>query len=530
MRNVLVIGGGTGATTAHILEQTASVTLTEASKRLGGHINSLYFEFIGNEQYNPDHYKELTFEEAQEAFKNSARRVIVAEGGAEFIGPPEAYPNVHKHFELLRVKLDEYAMSTHLHPYKNNSVSDNDIVLPPIYHATEENVARNPHLFKQVDRRQKSMRVDFASLVTDFPHLIELQVALLKLAHDINSGEKTALKTLEEFIEDFKKTSLIPDSEIDAFANEVLYPIVAASWGVSITEAKKYMAHYAMNYLSLGMDWYDAPQGLSSYIHAMQARWKNCDVRTNTAVVRVELAHSSTPEKPQYIAYLADGTVLSDKENNPILYDDIVVATPANVTKDILSGLRDLPDMNDLIQKLSAVRYYDTTVAFHLDKRYETGRQTVVHTRMEGDLAANTAQKDWKGPVMKTWVLPGQEMPNHVLSVQKYKHPHMDEAYYQAQEALRAYQNKHGMHFGGILAGLGDSHEDALTVALETALRICEKQNCVASNDRLKPFLVPGHNRIARKDNEQLSAKLEATKQRHAPANTGCCSGGCVVA
>lgn len=532
MSKVLIIGGGTGSTTADMLEHMSnmSVTLTEASDRLGGHINSLYFELIGDDPYHPESYKILSFEDAQEAFKDSKRKVVVAEGGAEFIGPPEAYPNVHTHFGKLGVKLDEYAMSTHLHPYKENTVSNNDVVLPPIYHATEERVAKNPQLFKQVNRRQKNMRVDLKSLFTDFPHLIELQLALSKLAHDINSGNPSAVKTLEQFIEDFKHNSIIPNSEIDQFANEVLYPIVAASWGVPILKAKEYMAHYAMNYLSLGMDWYDAPQGLSSYIHAMQERWKNCDTRTNTTVTRVELAQSSTIEAPKYIARLSDDSILADKEGNPIEYDEIVVATPANVTKDILSGLRHLPEMGALIEKLSAVRYYDTTVAFHLDKRYETDRQTVVHTRMEGDLAVNTAQKDWKGPVMKTWVLPGQEMPNHVLSTKQYKHPHMDKAYYEAQEALRAYQNKYGIHFGGILAGLGDSHEDALTVALETAHRICEKEKCVAQNDRLKPFLTPDLKQIARKDNEQLSAKLEARKGNHAPVNTGCCAGGCVVA
>ncbi len=116
-KHVLVIGAGTGTLQAYMLERMDEffVTLADASDRLGGHINSLYFEVIGPDRYNPKHYQPLTFAQAQKGFKEG-RNIVVAEGGAEFIGPPESYPNVHCLFDKLGVQLDSFAMSNHIHP------------------------------------------------------------------------------------------------------------------------------------------------------------------------------------------------------------------------------------------------------------------------------------------------------------------------------------------------------------------------------------------------------------------------------
>jgi len=206
-------------------------------------------------------------------------------------------------------------------PYPNNSLTENEVVLPPIYRATETKVAANPRFFREADRRQGDLRINFASLVSDFPELIELQLALCKLTREINSGKKQAPKTLEKFIEEFKKDSLIPNATIEKFANEIIYNIVAAPWGVEIFEAKQYMAHYGLNYLSLGMNWFDAPHGLSSYIHAMKDQFTNCDVRTNTPIKNIELVPGCALDTPKYNARLMDGTLLLDALSNPMQYD-----------------------------------------------------------------------------------------------------------------------------------------------------------------------------------------------------------------
>lgn len=112
MPNILVIGGGTGLTTAYMLENVKGfkVTLAEGSNRYGGHINSLNFGDHG-----------------------------MAEGGAEFIGAPESYPNVHKLLTMLGVKLKRYELNAELHKVSIEHGKDDHLVLPPIYHSTDKN-------------------------------------------------------------------------------------------------------------------------------------------------------------------------------------------------------------------------------------------------------------------------------------------------------------------------------------------------------------------------------------------------------
>jgi predicted NAD/FAD-binding protein len=201
-------------------------------------------------------------------------------------------------------------------------------------------------------------------------------------------------------------------------------------------------------------------------------------------------------------------------DGKPAVFDDVVISTPSYATLSILPDI-DNQDMENLKAALAAVRYYQTKVVFHTDTTYETPNQTVIHTRVQGDQAANTAQKDWKAkngatPVMKTWVLPGQPMPTElsgvgeILAVREYHHPYMDDAYFIAQQALYAMQKKYNLNFGGIMAGLGDSHEDATIAALKAASAICKKYDCLKENKRLKAFLDEKGNVLER--NSQLSS------------------------
>ncbi|MDF1930822.1 NAD(P)-binding protein [Legionella pneumophila] len=81
--NIAIIGGGTGLTTAWALENQRKfhVTVFEENDRLGGHIHSIK---INN---------------------------VILEGGAEFIGPPALYPNVHRLFQSLGMALDQFELN-----------------------------------------------------------------------------------------------------------------------------------------------------------------------------------------------------------------------------------------------------------------------------------------------------------------------------------------------------------------------------------------------------------------------------------
>ncbi|CAM2748946.1 amine oxidase, flavin containing [Legionella steigerwaltii] len=488
MPNILVIGGGTGLTTAYMLENVMgfNITLAEKSERYGGHINSLNFGDHG-----------------------------IAEGGAEFIGAPESYPNVHKLFSMLGVKLKRFELNADLHKVSIEHGKDDHLVLPPVYHSAEKN---NHSLsdffgcfFTDHNASQKEIRIDFGTLLNKFSDLLTLEWEILRAQHEREPENINEVQTLEEFMEGFKKKNPgFKEEDIDNFSNRVLYPIVGAAWGIPISEAKKFCAFYAMNYLALSKDWYDAPSGLSSYMDAMKAQCKNLDMRLNTEVTK--LIPITDSESTKYQAMLSDGTLMQTEKGIPLLFDDVVISTPAYASAAILPDI-DTQDMQELKEALKKVRYYDTTLAFHLDPNYAPPRGTVVHTRVEGDLAANTAQKDWKAkngatPVKKTWVLPGQPMPNNILKTEHYKHPIMDKNYFIAQQKLHTMQKKYGLYFGGILGWKGDSHEDGTIAALQAARSIHLKHHrAPTANRRLQNFLDESGYVIER--NNQLSAHEE---------------------
>lgn len=491
-KRILIIGGGTGLTTAYMLEHMPQfkVTLAEKTDRIGGHIHSADFGDHG-----------------------------MAELGAEFIGPPAAYPNVHRLFADLGVELQPYELNAHVHRI-NIRHGDEHIVFPPVYFSTAQSNETTCCDFFGARARQSKLNVDHNTLLTQLDELLKIQSTIIRAKSKAAPMRIDEVETLEEFIERFKQKTVFSRAEIDSFANKILYPMIAAAWGIAISEAKKFCAHYALNYLTLNKTWYDAPRGLSSYMTEMRNRSRNLDVRLKTEVVKLSPVYLQPGNKPQYHAQLRDGSVMLEQDGSMALFDDVVISTPAFATKDILPNIN-VNEMNDLRAALEAVRYYETTLVFHTDKNYETPKQTVVHTRVEGDFAANTAQKDWKArngktPIMKTWVLPGQAMPQPVANepyyVQKHFHPYMGREYFIAQEALRRFQEKYNLRFGAILGGGGDSHEDATVAALKSAKSICDAYHCTQENQRLSAFLEHHGNVI--EENNQLSTQTDRETER----------------
>ncbi|MFZ2314285.1 MAG: FAD-dependent oxidoreductase [Gammaproteobacteria bacterium] len=489
-KKILVIGGGTGLTTAYMLENMSDfdVTLVEKSSRLGGHINSFDFGDHG-----------------------------IAEGGAEFIGSPESYPNFHKLCRRLRVSLEKFELNADFHKVSIQNGGDN-ILLPPVYNRTakaDETVGCFSRLFGSRNKKQSKTVLAFNSLMTHLSDFIALQWTILHAQHRSAPQTIEEVETLEQFVEKFKQYPACIGMNIDKFADRVLYPLVAASWGIVMSEAKQMCAHYALNYISLSKDWYDAPAGLSSYMAAMEARCGKLHIKKETEIVKL----IRVGEGLKYQALLSDNTLLMGDDGKSAVFDDVVISTPAYATVSMLPDI-DPQEMANLKVALHAVRYYPTTVVLHTDTTYETPNETVIHTRVEGDYASNTAQKDWKAKngataVMKTWVQPGQVMPaqDKILQVCHYQHPYMDKAYFIAQQALYDMQEKYNLNFGGIMAGLGDSHEDATIAALKVAKAICAKYKCLDRNKRLGAFLDENGNVLER--NSQLSSHEE---ERAAPS------------
>ncbi|KGP62760.1 amine oxidase [Legionella norrlandica] len=460
-RNVAVIGGGTGLTTAWALDkqQQFNVIVFEQNNDFGGHIQSI-----------------------------KANEVIL-EGGAEFIGNPDLYPNVHRLFQYLKVPLQEFELNIDFH----NINKDHHIVLPPVFHTDEHDdisilgCLSFFNVFRK-NKPQKDAHISFHTLYHDFCNLLSMNEIINKAKKRLLNPDE--LITLEDFVNSYiNETSGLKSHRTD-FANKFLYPLIAAAWGVSVDTIKTFGAHYGMNYLTSGPTWYDATEGLSSYIHKLMAKCHNTQFVNNTPIKKI-IPIVDNNGQTRYHLLKSDDTYCSDTEG-PVIFDDIVITTPAYITKELISELRSNA-LNDLQKKLAKVQYYDTTVVFHRDSTYRTPNNTVVHTRVDGENAANTMCKEWKFkpaeiPIMKTWVLPGQPMPENIVKVVQYRHPVMNRDYYEAQQTMHQHQGLSGLWWGGIMAGYNDSHESGITAALTVATMLCQQEHCLEDNKRLAMF------------------------------------------
>lgn len=456
-KNVAIIGSGTGLTTAWILDNRPEfkVTVFEKNDRLGGHINSIN---IGGVWY---------------------------EGGAEFIGHPGFYPNVQTLFQQLKVPLKEFELNMDLDDLDKREHT----ILPPIYHTTSSGCLPCLGGFFRNGASQQQTHIACNTLLTQFLNLLRLNNSINDAKARLTSPEH--MITLEAFAEQFINEHELLAPGRREFVNEKLYPMLASAWGASVPAIKTFGAHYAMHYLEAGSQWFDAPEGLSSYIHKMADECTNTTIKLNTAILRV--IPTTQDGQNGYNLLKANGMLVVDKENRPIFYDKVVMAVPTYVTQELISDLAD-PDMQSLVEKLKAVEYYDTTIVLHRDRSYSSRYNTVIHTRIHrenGEIKAdNTMEKSWKGDILKSWVLPGEPMPkaSKIETVLHYRHPYMNRAFYEAQNALHQAQNKLGLRFGGIPAGSGDSHESGITTALTQAAELCHEANCLGLNKRLESF------------------------------------------
>lgn len=492
--NVAVIGAGTGLTAAWALEcqPEFKVSVFESSNRLGGHIHTIL---------TPDG--------------------VPLEGGAEFIGGNDIYSNVHKLFKLLGVQLDKYELNIQFEDLQNSAYK---LTLPPVAHVSN---GKNETKKKAGDaclafislfncnKTQPDTCVDESTLEYHFPDLLNFLATIIE-AKD-NSLKANKFISLEEFVEHFKTSWGASLTRRGEFADHIMYPLIAAGWGVSVDVIKKFGALYALHYITAKNQWYDAPTGLSTYIEKMQAQCTNTEIHKNTAIKK--LIPVVIDGQLKYKLQKSDDTFVVDERGQQAIYEDVMLSTPAYVTQQLIADITtasvapliaDLPEqtraaintkvqkIEQLREKLSNVVYYDTTVVFHQDPKYMSDENVVVHTRKDEFGAANTMCKRWKFdeksiPYMKSWVLPGQPMPENIFMTVHYKHPEMTESYYDAQLALNAAQGTLGLNFGGILSGFNDSHESGVSVSLAVAARLCEREHCLALNKRLQVFR-PQHN------------------------------------
>ncbi|KTC98393.1 FAD-dependent oxidoreductase [Legionella erythra] len=388
---------------------------------------------------------EVTLYESQDRLGGHANSIdvevdgkkIVVEAGAEFFNQ-YAYPHFMRLLNFYKIAVKPFTLVT---TYYDTDGSDL-IILPP-YHDGQ---------------------VEWQSLTpSNLRKLMNMKV-VLDVGHHVME-EKDSTLTLEVLADSIHITEVFKDT--------FLYPFLAAGWGVTSDEIRTFSAFSVLQYMVTSYDnssneWFEVETGLSSYITRMSRDLKNSRIHLNSHIANI------TFEQGAYVIEEDNGTRRE--------FDHLVFATNAKIAAQLMKSL---PEREALMKTLARVRYYDTQIAIHGDRRFMPPKEKdwrVANVRYDGVNSAMTIYKKWKSktPVFKSWVThdirapgdKGSQTPNHLYALIKYQHPYTDKAFFEAQKAAQAEQGQYNLWFAGMWMNDIGSHEDAIVSAIHIAERL----------------------------------------------------------
>jgi predicted NAD/FAD-binding protein len=412
---VAVVGsGGSGLTTAWLLDEDYEVTLFESQNRLGGHANSIEVEIEGKK--------------------------IPIEAGFEFIQKIQFPHFYHLLSDILELPLHNYTLTTNFY---NVNHADEGLTLPPIHDGKIDWQSLRPNdLFKMVQ----------------FDHLLNVGKRLIDI-QDVGV-------TLEDFVESLKLST--------SFKNDFLYPFLAAGWGVSPQDIKLFAAYDGLKYVIEGkqadhFQWTEIVGGTQTYIQALAKQLQNSIVKTSSNIVSI------TRQDGIYTIREEDGT-LSQFEHLVIATNAMQACTllkdiPETLDVRTLLGqikyykteiaihgdTRFMP-MNKEDWRVVNVRYNGIESATTVYKEWLSPPE-------------NPIFKSWITYDVRSPYDRGNTRPDPLYYLVEYQHPKADLAYYQTQKALACLQGLRNLWFAGNYTYDNDSHESAIL----SAARVAEK-------------------------------------------------------
>ncbi|GLY93852.1 FAD-dependent oxidoreductase [Actinoplanes sp. NBRC 103695] len=255
-----------------------------------------------------------------------------------------------------------------------------------------------------------------------------------------------------------------------AFVSKVMGPTLAAIVGTSAEEALDFSARAAMKFLvcpriegtRASLEALKVEGGVSSYVRALLGSLKTVTVRLNAEIVAVRKE--------------ADGFVLVTRTGEEHTFDQVVLATPAYKTAEMLAPL---PGAEPLRRLLERIEYYETAIAVHADPSYmPASRGAWSYVNMLLDDRGECEKTFWSGmgegvDVFRSWVTLGSSVPRDRYAMYRYQHPRMTPEYYRIQARLAALDpGSGGLWLAGSYLDDVDTHESGLRSAMEVVRRL----------------------------------------------------------
>lgn len=285
---------------------------------------------------------------------------------------------------------------------------------------------------------------------------------LLKLHGAIRAGARVGEweTTVDAFLD-----GLRPDP---VFRRDFLLPFLTAVLGTSLEDsgrmsaraALKYPVHHQPSHLLRPFEFREIAGGVVSYVRALAASLGTAEVRTGTAIERLE-------RRDGRLAVIEAG-------GWEFVFDRLVLAAPA---RDAARLLAELPGAERLRAILGRTESIETAIAVHSDpgfmppdRRLWAGYNILVDRQAsEGTI--------WNGrragmAVFKSWVTHRGEQPAECHAALTYRHPLMTPDYFRIQEEAAALQGEGGVWLAGSYLQDIDSHESGVRSAVEVAKRL----------------------------------------------------------
>jgi predicted NAD/FAD-binding protein len=261
-----------------------------------------------------------------------------------------------------------------------------------------------------------------------------------------------------------------------AFAEEFLYPVVAACWGMPREDMVHFPAYCVLKLMHLAVGrrstFLQLDGGIGSYIAALARQLGAVDIPPGTGVVRVS-RHGG-----EFLVEDTAGQVRS--------FDRLVVATSSRDAERLLAGV---PGADGWCEVLGRFRHASTTIVIHSDPAFMPPRPAdwaVANVFCEGGRSWLT---DWPGrdqgvPVFRTWLPPDRPAPREVHYRQQFHHLIVTKESRALQQQIAELQGKGGIWVAGMYVTDADNHDSALASALTVGKALAPHSPKVAEFER----------------------------------------------